>query len=72
MPIIKKSMYKTQLAYPIAQTNGSCHALGKSDALWGVGKSYPVNGEDFVYIIWTKKQCCLDAVKPVLKVITGT
>lgn len=72
MPIIKKSMYKTQLAHPIAQTKGSCHALGKSDALWGVGKSYPVGGEDFVYIIWTKKQCCLDAVKPILKAISGT
>lgn len=64
MPIIKKSLYKTQLVYPIAQTKGSCHALGKSDILWGAGKSYPKGGEDFVYLIWMKRQCCLDAVKP--------
>lgn len=64
MPIIKKNLYKTQMIYPIPQTSGSCHALGKSDVLWGTGKSFPFKGEDFVYLIWTKKQCCLDAVKP--------
>lgn len=64
MPIIKKSLYKTQLVQPIPQTKGPCHPLGKSDVLWGSGKSYPKGGEDFVYLIWKKKQCCLDAVKP--------
>lgn len=63
MPIIKKSLYKTQLVYPIAQTQGQCHPLGKSDLLWGSGKSFPKDGEDFVYILWSKKQCCIDAVK---------
>lgn len=67
MPIMKKSLYKTQLVRPIPQTSGPCQALGKSDLLWGAGKSYPVGGEDFVYLIWIKKQCCLDAVKPLLK-----
>jgi conjugal transfer pilus assembly protein TraU len=66
MPIIKKSLYKTQLVYPISQTKGPCHALGKTDLLWGASKSYPNGGEDFVYLIWTKKQCCLDAVKPAI------
>jgi conjugal transfer pilus assembly protein TraU len=67
MPIIKKSLYKTQIMRPIPQTSGACHALGKSDQLWGLGKSYPFGGEDdFVYLIWIKKQCCLDAVRPVL------
>ncbi len=64
MPIIKKSLYKTQMVYPVPQTSGDCHTLGKSDVIWGQGKSFPINGEDFVYLIWTKKQCCLDAVKP--------
>lgn len=63
MPIIKKSLYKTQIAYPKPQTSGSCQALGKSDLLWGPGKSFPYGGEDFVYLIWIKKQCCLDSVK---------
>jgi conjugal transfer pilus assembly protein TraU len=64
LPIIKKSLYKTQLVFPVPQTKGPCHALGKSDQLWGVGKSFPYGGEDFVYLLWIKKQCCLDAVKP--------
>lgn len=67
MPIIKKSLYKTQILRPIPQTNGACHALGKSEQLWGIGKTYPYGGEDdFVYLIWMKKQCCLDAVQPIL------
>lgn len=67
MPIIKKSLYKTQIVKPIPQTEGECHALGKSDALWGRGKTFPSKGgDDFVYLIWMKKQCCLDAVKPAL------
>lgn len=66
MPIIKKSLYKTQLAYPIPQTKGQCQPLGKSDILWGAGKSYPYGGEDFIYLIWVKRQCCLDAVKPAI------
>ena len=64
LPIIKKSLYKTQLVYPIPQTKGQCHPLGKTDIIWGSGKSYPHEGEDFVYLIWVKKQCCLDAVRP--------
>ena len=66
IPIFKKSLYKTQMIYPVTQTEGPCHALGASDVIWGAGKSYPVKGEDFVYLIWSKKQCCLDAVKPTL------
>lgn len=69
-PRLKKSMYKTQLAYPVANTQGPCIALGQTDLLWGSGKSYPYKGEDFVYVLWTKKHCCLDAVKPVLKTLT--
>ena len=67
MPLIKKSLYKTQLVYPVAQIKGPCHALGKSDMVWGAGKSFPIGGEDFVYLVWKKKQCCLDA----LKIATG-
>ncbi len=66
LPTIKKSLYKTQLIHPIPQTKGQCHPLGKTDTLWGAGKSFPYGGEDFVYLIWTKKQCCLDAVKPLV------
>ena len=66
MRVIKKSLYKTQLVYPVAQTKGQCHPLGKTDLFWGRGKSYPYGGEDFVYLIWVKKQCCLDGTQPIV------
>lgn len=71
MPLIKKTLYKTQLLYPIPQTTGPCIPLGKSDLFWGAGKSFPVTGEDFIYLIWTKRQCCLDAVRVSIALKTG-
>lgn len=64
---IKKTGYKTQIVYPIPQTKGPCQALGKSSALWGKNKTYPFGGEDFVYLIWTKKHCNLDPAKAAVK-----
>jgi len=63
MPIWQKSLYKIQIASPVPQTSGECPSLGGSEVLWGVGKSYPKEGEEFVFVLWSKKQCCLDAVK---------
>lgn len=68
---LRKTSFKTQLAYPKAQTKGPCNALGRSGAFWGAGKSPPLAGEEFVYIIWQKKHCCLDPVKIAKKVATG-
>jgi len=66
-----KTAFKTQLAYPKAQTKGPCNPLGSNGALWSAGKSYPFEGEDFVYVIWQKKHCCLDPYKIAKKVTTG-
>jgi len=66
-PRLYKTAYKTQLVQPIANTEGPCHPLGKSDVFWGAGKTYPYGGEDFVYLIWTKNHCCLDAIQPTIK-----
>jgi conjugal transfer pilus assembly protein TraU len=63
MPLIKKSIYKTQMIYPVAQRSGKCHNLGESDLIWGASKSFPYKGEDFVYLVWKKKQCCLDSLR---------
>ncbi|MBI3211727.1 MAG: TraU family protein, partial [Simkania negevensis] len=68
---IKKTLYKTQLVYPIPQTKGPCQPLGKTDLIWGSGKSFPYGGEDFVYLIWTKKHCCLDPAKIAMKGASG-
>jgi conjugal transfer pilus assembly protein TraU len=60
MPIIKKTQYKTQMVYPIPSTQrGGCHPLGRSESLWASGKEFPYQGEDFGYLIWRKRNCCL-------------
>lgn len=53
---IKKSQYKLQLLYP--RVSKQCFPLGKSTMVWGTGKTYPEKGEDFVYLLWRKKECC--------------
>ncbi len=58
MPIIRKSQYKTQMLYPIPDTK-NCHPLGRSESIWGANKEYPYKGEDFGYLIWRKRNCCL-------------
>lgn len=60
MPIIQKSQYKTQMTYPIPSTGSrQCHPLGRSEQLWAAGKEFPYQGEDFGYLIWRKRSCCL-------------
>lgn len=59
MPIIRKSQYKTQMVYPIPSTIKGCHPLGRSESLWAAGKEYPYQGEDFAYLVWRKRSCCL-------------
>ena len=65
MPIIKKTQYKTQMVYPIPSTGGSsterggCHSLGRSETLWSSGREFPYQGEDFGYLIWRKRNCCV-------------
>ncbi len=60
MPIIKKTQYKTQMLFPIPSTGSKqCYPLGRSEVLWGSGKEFPYTGEDFGYLIWRKRSCCL-------------
>jgi len=35
-----------------------CNPLGRSTLIWGTGKSFPVTGEDFVFLVFRKKECC--------------
>ncbi|MBL4708170.1 MAG: TraU family protein [Flavobacteriales bacterium] len=58
MPVIKKSQYKTQMTYPIPNTDG-CQPLGRTEIIWGAGREFPKDGEDFGYLIWRKRTCCL-------------
>lgn len=73
---LKKTIYKTQLAYPVPdkgqEQNGIkvyCHPLGESDRDWGAGHTFPKDGEDFIYIVWTKNHCCYDLLDIIKKTI---
>lgn len=61
LPVIKKSQYKTQMTYPRPTTHGpmACNPLGRTEVFWGVGREFPYKGEDFGYLIWRKRNCCL-------------
>ncbi len=62
-PVMDKTQYKYHMLYPIPQTqkiNGKCcQPFGRTTAVWGAGRSYPYAGEDFAYMIFRKKNCCL-------------
>jgi conjugal transfer pilus assembly protein TraU len=61
LPVIKKTQYKTQMTYPIPTTQGpmACNPLGRTDVIWGSGREFPYKGEDFGYLIWRKRNCCV-------------
>lgn len=63
LPVMDKTQYKYHMLYPIPQTEKiagrCCQPFGRTTALWGAGKSYPYKGEDFAYMVFQKKNCCL-------------
>lgn len=63
LPVMDKRAYKSQLTYPIAATakdaGRCCQPFGRSTALWGAGKEYPVRGEDFAFMLFRKGNCCV-------------
>lgn len=63
MPFMDKRIYKYSMVYPMAQTNGGlgercCQPLGRTTHVWGAGREYPVQGEDFAYMMYRKRNCC--------------
>ena len=61
-PIMDKSQYKLQMVYPVPNTQKAdgqcCQPFGRTTAVWGAGKEFPVEGEDFAYQIFRKRNCC--------------
>jgi conjugal transfer pilus assembly protein TraU len=61
-PIMDKTQYKMQMVYPIPNTQKEdgrcCQPFGRTTAIWGAGKEFPVEGEDFAYQIFRKRNCC--------------
>lgn len=60
--LMDKNNYKTQMIYPVPQTEKilgkCCQPLGRTTILWGAGKEFPYEGEDFSYEIFRKRNCC--------------
>ena len=58
-PIPRKDVWRTQLVHPTVTASGTCcRPLGAPTAVWGAGKTYPVNGEDGAILLWRKRDCC--------------
>lgn len=61
-PLIDKRAYKLQLLYPVPNTSKEdgrcCQPLGRTSVIWGMGKEYPIQGEDFAYMVFRKRNCC--------------
>ena len=61
-PIMDKTQYKMQMVYPIPNTQKDdgqcCQPFGRTTTVWGAGKEFPVEGEDFAYQIFRKRNCC--------------
>lgn len=57
-PILRKNQYKQQMIYPLPQTLTGL-GFGVPSAYWGWGKEFPYMGEDFAYLIWRKRICCM-------------
>jgi len=56
-PIVRKKQYKQQMMYPIPQTLKG-YGFGAQSLLWGAGREFPYEGEDFSYLVWRKRTCC--------------
>jgi conjugal transfer pilus assembly protein TraU len=63
LPAMDKTAYKTQLTYPVSNTakdgGRCCQPFGRSTIVWGAGKEYPVRGEDFAFMLFRKRNCCV-------------
>lgn len=58
---IPKSQYRLQMTYPRANAKGkyACNTIGLSDVLYSSGREFPYKGEDFAYLLWRKRNCCI-------------
>ena len=56
-PIIKKNQYKTQMVMPIPDPFWA-HPLGRTSSIYSPGREFPVQGEDWAWLIWRKHLCC--------------
>ncbi len=60
MPIMRKSQYRSEIINPVA-ANGTfaCNPLGRTSTLYEAYKQIPIKGENFGWLIWRKRNCCV-------------
>jgi conjugal transfer pilus assembly protein TraU len=54
--VMKKSTYRYQMVNP---NPDKCQPFGKSTTFFEANKEIPYIGEDFGYLIWRKRNCCI-------------
>ena len=61
MPIMQKSQYRWQMTQPVPAVDPftGCNPTGRSSVLWETLRELPVAGENFGFLLWRKRNCCL-------------
>lgn len=63
LPMMDKTAYKAQLVHPVPNTHKEggrcCHPFGRTTLAWAAGKEFPVQGEDFAFLLFRKNNCCV-------------
>jgi len=57
-PFYPKTQYRLSQFYPLAEKSSN-HAIGETDFNWGMWRTIPGTGEDFMYLQWRWSDCCL-------------
>lgn len=65
-PFMDKLDYKASMTFPRPQTEKSfgrcCQTFGVNTAIWGSGRSWPVTGEDYSFMTFRRRDCCIGNV----------
>lgn len=56
VPFMQKTQYKLQMTFP--RVTGFCVFLGTPSMAYSQFEEFPVQGEDFGYLLWQKFDCC--------------
>lgn len=56
-PTIPKEQYRMSMFFPVAETQDN-HVIGETPFRWGEWRNVPAF-EDYVYLVWRWKDCCL-------------
>ncbi len=58
-PTLVKTQHKLQMLFPDAERDRN-HWIGESTFRWGEWRNRPAVGEDFVYLDWNWRDCCVN------------